>query len=103
MPKKWLKFLGGGLTMIINNIFNIFCLSTFPLGYFTNPAFWLNFKKIALKTWSRKYPREIVKKLKMLKMLLFYFGHFWPILQICSNSKNPTSAIYLKPDSDSYW
>ena len=44
--------------MINNNIFNIFSFSTFSLGYFTNPAFWLNFKKIALKTGSRKYPRE---------------------------------------------
>ena len=57
--------------MINNNIFNIFSFSTFSLGYFTNPAFWLNFKKIALKTGSRKYTREKVEKLKMLKMLLF--------------------------------
>ena len=42
--------------MINDNIFNIFSSSTFSLGYFTNPAFWLNFKKIALKTGSRKYP-----------------------------------------------
>ena len=57
--------------MINNNIFNIFSFSTFSLGYFTNPAFWLNFKKIALETGSRKYPREKVEKLKMLKMLSF--------------------------------
>ena len=56
--------------MINNNIFNIFCFLTFSLGYFTNPAFWLNFKKIALKTGLRKYPREKVEKQKMLKMLL---------------------------------
>ena len=80
--------------MINNNISNNFSFSTFSLGYFTNPAFWLNFKKIALKTGSRKYPREKVEKLKMLKMLLFImceaptknfnpflaiFGHFYPI------------------------
>ena len=48
--------------MINNNIFNIFKFSTFSLGYFTNPAFWLNFKKIAPKKGSRKYPREKVEK-----------------------------------------
>ena len=57
--------------MINDNIFNIFSSSTFSLGYFTNPAFWLNFKKIALKTGSRKYQREKVEKQKMLKMLFF--------------------------------
>ena len=76
--------------MINNNIFNIFSFSTFSLGYFTNPAFWLNFKKIALKTGSKKYPREKVEKLKMLKMLLFIICEapqkistlFWPFLAI---------------------
>ena len=76
--------------MINNNIFNIFSFSTFSLGYFTNPAFWLNFKKIALETGSRKYPREKVEKLKMLKMLLFIICEapqkistlFWSFLAI---------------------
>ena len=76
--------------MINNNIFNIFSFSTFSLGYFTNPAFWLNFKKIALKTGSRKYPREKVEKLRMLKMILFIICGppkkiltlFWPFLAI---------------------
>ena len=62
-------FLGAS-HMINNNIFSIFCFSTFSLGYFTNPAFWINFKKIALKTGSQKYPRKKVEILKMLKMLL---------------------------------
>ena len=44
--------------MIKKNIFNIFRFSTFSLWYFTNNEFWLNFKKIALKTGSQKYPRE---------------------------------------------
>ena len=79
--------------MIYNNIFNIFCFSTFSLGYFTNPAFWLNLKKIALKIGSGKYLREKVKKQKMLKMLLFIiyeapkkisriFGPFWAIFSL---------------------
>ena len=85
--KRVENFLGAS-RMINNNIFNIFSFSTFSLGYCTNPAFWLNFKKIALKTGSRKYPREKVEKLKS---------------QISSNSKIPTSAIYPKPDSDFYW
>ena len=41
-----------------NNIFNIFGFSTFSFGYFTNPVFWPNLEKIALKTRSRKYPKE---------------------------------------------
>merc|ERR1712197_142509 len=55
--------------MINNNIFNIF--STFSFGYFTNPVFWPNLEKIALKTRSRKCPKEKVEKQKTLKMLLF--------------------------------
>ena len=76
--------------MINNNIFNIFCFLTFSLGYFTNPAFWLNFKKIALKTGLRKYPREKVEKQKMLKMFLLIICEtpkkistiFWQFLAI---------------------
>ena len=82
----------GASHMIYNNIFNNFSFSTFSLRYFTNPAFWLNFKKIALKTGSRKYQREKVEKQKMLKMLFFttceapskkfqpFLSHFWPFL-----------------------
>ena len=77
--------------MIYNNIFNIFCFSTFSLGYFRNPAFWLNLKKIALKTGSRKYQREKVEKQKTLEMLFIsyvmppqkfqpFLSHFWPFL-----------------------
>ena len=59
--------------MINNNIFNNFSFSTFSLRYFANPAFWLNFKKKAQKTGSRKYQREKVEKQKMLKMLLISY------------------------------
>ena len=45
--------------------------STYSFGYFRNPVFWPNFKKIALKTRSRKYPKEKIEKLKMLKILSF--------------------------------
>ena len=97
MAKKGQKLVEisvGTSHMIKNNIFKFFCFSTFSLGYFTNPKFWLNFKKIALKTGSRKYPREKVEELKMLKMSLFIIhedpqkncnhflailGHFYPI------------------------
>ena len=97
MAKNGLKmveiFLGTS-HMTSNNIFNIFCFSTFSFGYFTNPVFWPNLEKKALKTRSRKYPKEKVEKQKMLKMLLFIiceapqkistlflaiFGHFYPI------------------------
>ena len=63
-------FLGAS-HMTNDNIFNIFSFSTFSFGYFTNPVFWPNLEKIALKTRCRKYPKEKVKKQKMLKMLLF--------------------------------
>ena len=68
---KMAEIFWGASHMINNNIFNNFSFSTFSLRYFTNPAFWLNFKKIALKTGSRKYQREKVEKQKMLKMLFF--------------------------------
>ena len=87
---KMVEIFLGASHMINNNIFNIFSFSTFSLGDFTNPAFWLNFKKIALKTGLRKYLREKVEKLKMLKMLLFIICEapmkiptlFWPFLAI---------------------
>ena len=44
--------------MINDDIFNIFCFSTFSFGYLTNPVFWPKLEKIALKTGSQKYPRE---------------------------------------------
>ena len=88
--QKMAEIFLGASHMKNNNIFSIFCFSTFSLGYFTNPAFWINFKKIALKTGSQKYPREKVEKQKMLKMLLFIISEapqkisaiFWPFLAI---------------------
>ena len=68
---KNFEFLGGGPQMINDNIFNIFSFFNFYFEYFRSPVFWPNLKKIALKTRSRKYPKEKVKKLKMLKMLSF--------------------------------
>ena len=57
---KMVEIFWGASHMINNNIFNIFCFSTFSFGYFTNPIFWPNLEKIALKTRSRKYPKEKV-------------------------------------------
>ena len=62
--QKLVEIFLGSSHMIKNNIFNLFCFSTFSLGYFTNRAFWLNLKKIALKIDSGKYLREKVKKQK---------------------------------------
>ena len=78
--------------MINDNIFNIFCFSTFSFGYFTNPVFWPNLEKIALKTRSRKYLKEKIEKDKIIKMVLLFIlcevpkkfqpfcSHFWPFL-----------------------
>ena len=57
---KMVEIFLGASHMINDNVFNIFCFSTFSIGYFTNPVFWLNLEKIALKTRSRKYPKEKV-------------------------------------------
>ena len=57
---KMVEIFWGASHMINDNIFNIFCFSTFSFGYFTNPAFWLNFKKI-------------------FNPFLVIFGHFYPI------------------------
>ena len=110
---KMVEFFQGGSHMMKSNILNIFCFSTFSSTNFTNPVFWPNLKKIALKTRSRKYPKEKVKKTKNDKNVIIYhiqpfLSHFWPFLphfswQICHFSKNLNSTIWSKPDSDSYW
>ena len=69
--QKMVEIFRGASHMINNNIFNIFCFLTFSFGYITNPVFWPNLKKIALKTRYRKYPKDKVEKQNMLKMLLF--------------------------------
>ena len=57
--------------MIKNNIFNIFCFSTFSLWYFLDPVFRAIFLKFSQNAGFVKYLREKVEKLKLLKMLLF--------------------------------
>ena len=59
---KMVEFFGGASHMINDNIFNIFSFSTFSFGYFTNPVFWPNLKKIALKTRSGKFPKGNLEK-----------------------------------------
>ena len=61
---KMVEIFWGASHMINNNIFNIFCFLTFSFGYFTNPVFWPNLEKIALKTRSRKYPKKKLKNKK---------------------------------------
>ena len=65
---KMVEFFLGTSHMTSNNIFNIFCFSTFSIGYFTNPVFWLNLEKIALKQGLESTPKKVEKQ-KMLKML----------------------------------
>ena len=72
---KMVEFFWGASHMMNNNIFKIFCVSTFSFGYFTNPVFWPNLEKIALKTRSREYPKEKIKKTKHLKNVILY--HMW--------------------------
>ena len=69
--QKLVEIFLGTSHMTSNNIFNIFCFSTFSFWYLRNPEFWQNLKEITLKTGSRKYTKEKVEKLKMLKMLSF--------------------------------
>ena len=80
--------------MINNNIFNIFCFSTFSLWYFLDLVFKDFFSNFSQNAGFAKYLRKKVEKLKLLKMLLFIiceapqkisaifkaiFGHFYPI------------------------
>ena len=67
---KMVEIFWGASHMINDNIFNIFCFSTFSFGYFTNPVFWPNLEKIALKTVLRKCLREKISTI------------FWPFLAI---------------------
>ena len=69
---KMVEIFWGASHMINDNIFNIFCFSTFSFGYFTNPVFWPNLEQIALKTGSQKYPREKVEKPKNAKNVIVY-------------------------------
>ena len=77
--------------MINNNILTFLVFKLFRFGYFTNPEFWPNLKKIALKTRCRKYPKRKSWKAKNVQMLLFiickalqkiqpFLGYFWPFL-----------------------
>ena len=76
--------------MINNDIYNIFNLSTFSLGYFQDPVFRAIFEKISQNAGFVKYLRENVEKQKMLKMLKFIICEapqkistiFWPFLAI---------------------
>ena len=68
---KMVEIILGASNMINNNIFNIFCFQFFLLGTLQTLYFGQILRKKALKTMSRKYPKEKVKKQKMLKMLLF--------------------------------
>ena len=81
MAKNGLKmvetFLGAS-HMINDNIFNIFCFSTFSFGYFTIPVFWPNLEKIALKTYHCHMPGHILKKLQGIGV---------PVLQGCRPAK----------------
>ena len=97
MAKKGLKMVEifwEASHLINNNIFNIFCFSTFSLGYFLDLVFGAIFLKFIQNARLVKYPREKVEKQKMLKMLLLIiceppqknfnhflaiFGHFYPI------------------------
>jgi len=68
---KNVEFFGGASQMINNSIFNIFSFLTFSFGYFLDLVFGAIFFKFGQNTGFLKYPKEKVKKLKMLKMLSF--------------------------------
>ena len=94
MAKNGLKmveiFLGAS-HMINNNILNFFVFKFFVFGNFTNPVFWPNLKKIALKTRSRKYPKTKNLKTKKFKMLLFII---YEVPQKISTIFRPFLAIF---------
>ena len=59
--QKMAEIFLGASHMINNNILIFFGLKFLVFGYFTNPVFWPNLEKIALKTRSRKYQKEKVE------------------------------------------
>ena len=56
--------------MLNNNIFNIFCFSTFSFEHFLDLVFRAIFSKFGQNTGFVKYTKEKVEKQKMLEMLL---------------------------------
>ena len=66
---KMAEIILGASHVINNNIFNIFCFSTFSFGYFLDLVFRAIFSKFGQNTGFVKYPKEKVKKLKISKML----------------------------------
>ena len=80
--------------MIDNNISTFFVFKFLVFGYFTNPVFWPNLEKIALKIRSRNNPKTKNLKTKNVENVIFYllvgppknsnqflafFSHFYPI------------------------
>ena len=75
MAKNGLKIVEifwGASNMINNNIFNIFCFSTFSLGYFLDLVFRAIFFKFGQNTGFVMYPKEKVKKQKNVKNVIIY-------------------------------
>ena len=58
--------------MINNDIFNIFCFSTFSFGYFLDLVFRGIFSKFGQNTRFVKYPKEKVEKQKNVKNVIIY-------------------------------
>ena len=89
---KMVEFFWRDSHMIKNNILTFLVFILFVFGYFTNPEFWPNLKKIALNTRciesTQKEKVEKPKKLKCfylshvrpLKIIQPFLGHFWPFL-----------------------
>ena len=57
--------------MINNNILNLFVFKFLVFGYFTNPVFWPNLEKIALKIRSRNNPKTKNLKTKNVKIIIY--------------------------------
>ena len=61
----------GVSNMINDNIFNIFCFSTFSFAFFLDQVFRVISFKFCQNSGFLKYQKEKVEKQKMLKMLSF--------------------------------
>ena len=68
---KMVEIFWGASHMINNNIFNIFCFSTFSFGFFLDLVFRAIFSKFGQNAGFVKDSKKKVEKQKMLKMLLF--------------------------------
>ena len=70
---KMVEIFGGASHMINDNIFKIFCFSTFSFGYFLALAFRDIFFKFGPNLVFVKYAKDKVEKQKNVKNVIIFY------------------------------